>query len=148
MRVYGQQGPDPASILKGPNYNVAAHYQRVRALYDAYPYRTVQQCDKHSVTVIKAIFKKVRPLSNEELLFSCVDLYREILEDEGIYCPRWSLSLDADTPATHIEFILKPHLTEDEHFYTDAERIVSDVIKAFTIFMPYFFNNLPQLVLF
>jgi len=142
LRVYGAYAPDPSSLLTGPNYDVRAHYQRVKALHDAYPYKTKERCQQFSHAIVRNAVKATR-LPIDDLLGECGVVIDELLEKEGVYRPTL-LSFDPKSSPTYIDLVLRPHLAEAEHFYTQYERILPEIEQTLTRFFAGLLRQLPE----
>src|SRR5438128_1385570 len=93
MRYHGYGHEDPSSILPGPAiYDVRAHHARVKALYDAYPFKEVEACKEHVRTILRRVLKG-KPLPSDAFGTALLGVIADVLEGENIYAPEFSHSI-------------------------------------------------------
>jgi hypothetical protein len=138
LRYFGVPGAMPSQVLTGPvTYDVRAHYEAVKKLHSAWHLNDEESCNEYTIDLLRSIEKGTRPASGNFFRSAC-GLIREVLETEGIYCPRL-MALDYD--ASTSEWI-RPYLIEQERFYESLPARLDAATDQLIEFFVLVFNHL------
>jgi hypothetical protein len=122
LRLYGSSIPRTASdILTGPSYDARAHYRRVKALYDAYPYREPAACDEFTDRVLGVLLTNLERRPNTAVLAAFRQIIDRSLSIEGFYQPKFDHKIDNPPTPNWISVVVRPDLTNQEQFFLSAE---------------------------
>jgi hypothetical protein len=131
LRLYGTPAARPEAILTGPTYDVHAHYARVKALDDAYPFNNAEKCATFTQGVIKYLLQNLdhQPVSAVVLVLESA--INRLLSLEGFYLPCFHHAIDRNpVPAWQVR-IEREALLREEAFYTTYEPALFDTAERF-----------------
>jgi hypothetical protein len=136
LKRYGLRGPgDPFETLGGPNYDVRAHYQHVKALYDAYPYRDQKSCDEFTDRALGVIPLKAERRPNSVTMAKLRHIIDGVLTIEGFYCPSFHHSIDNPPTPAWINLVVRPSLFREEHFFSHAKERMEEAAVSLVNFL-------------
>jgi hypothetical protein len=141
LRVYGVPSPSVEQLLKGPHYDVRAHYARVKVLYDAYPYTESEACDENTELVLSLALERADRQPNVQVTAQLRSLIDRVLVREGFYRPSFSHLIDEPPTLNWIDLIERPSLIREEQFFANYQEPFSEMAAGLVSFLVEFINH-------
>lgn len=135
MRVYGLPVGHAGAILAGPDYDVRAHYARVKALHEAYPYNDPAECTDNTDFALGLVCDNAERRPNAALAARLRTLIDRVFWQEGFYQPLFSHRIDDPPSPTWIVDIVRPSLTRQEAFYTSYADRIEQLCRTLVTFL-------------
>ena len=135
LRLYGAPAASPESILTGPSYDVRAHHGRVKALYDAYPYKNPETCANFTQRVLDLVLESVERQPTAAVTSALRTLIDRILTLEGFYQRPFYHPVENPPTPTWNALIERDALARDERFYTTYQTTLIDIAEGLTHFL-------------
>jgi len=132
----------PSDVFDGPIYNARAHYERVKPLYDVYPFKDNDSCAAHADALFKPILKS-KKLPSDAILDSLHETICDMLIFEEIYLREFKFNFLDDPQFREFN---KRRLTREEKFYSNYKAVLGPMETGILHFFDAFLREAPQAV--
>jgi tetratricopeptide (TPR) repeat protein len=124
LNFFHGRGSLPSEVFHSPTYNAQVHLARVKALYETYPFKTEEDCEKHTLELAKRILQPLKTLPSEAICDEIGSSIYDVFKTEGFYERSLPFVLDTASPSYN-RIITRPDLSREERFLSEAPTAVA-----------------------
>jgi tetratricopeptide (TPR) repeat protein len=135
----------PSNVFHGPTYDPNAQLTRVKALYERYPFKTEQACEKHAIDLGVRILKDQKKFPSDDICTKIGATIYDIFKMEGYYERKLPFTFDPSSPYYASRYT-RETLTENEKFLSDALNNIATLEGYLTELIHNYLKSAPRAI--